>query len=186
MDTRDDVDEAHEEAQAILAAIRKQKWPQPAEAIHHLATSPNPLADTVLFHLLDFRSPQVREAALKSLAERSEVLGRIAARALLEDANHLVRNAAAEVLGQVGTQQDVRRLRHALLDDHWVTRSTAADSLGAVGGKAAHPALKNAMTTDPHPVVRRDAAFALSYANQSAVVPDLEQALAGEREEQAQ
>ena len=135
METGNTVEEAHEEAQALLAAFRKQKWPEQAEAIRSLALSSNPLADTVLFHLLDLRSPDVREAALQALAVRSEVLGRAAARAMLDDTSSFVRNAAAELLGQIGSRQNVRRLSHALesVGKDWVTRATVADSLGMVG-----------------------------------------------------
>lgn len=173
------------EVQAGLDAIRKQKWPQQYESIRHLIGSLSPSADLILLTLLDSRAPHVREAALKALAERSEVLGRIAARAALEDTCDLVRNASAEILGEVGTRQDVRRLTHALQDADWVVRASAADSLGRIGGKAALPVLKKATTQDANPIVRRDAAFALSYAGQEAVVPDLEQALAQETQEQA-
>jgi HEAT repeat protein len=188
MEQRDTVEEAFKDAQTLLATLRRQKWPEQYEAINNLALSPNPLADTVLFHLLDLRASEVREAALEALSVRSEVLGRIAARAMLDDTDSLVRNAAAEILGQIGSRQDMRRLSHALkvMDKDWVTRATAADSLGRVGGKTAQPALLHAMTHDPDSVVRWDAAFALCYAKRDEVVPDLEQALSAEKQEQTQ
>lgn len=174
MKNRDVIDQATREAKDAVAKIRKQKWPEQHAAIGALEKSADLLADMVLFQLLDLRSSEVREAALEALATRNETFGRIAARAMLEDANFLVRNAAAEILGQTGSRQDVRRLRRALPDDQWVMRATVVDSLERVGGKAVHPLLNHAMLHDPHPVVRRDAAFALSYAQSLEVVPNLE------------
>jgi HEAT repeat protein len=168
-----------------VAPLRRQKWPEQYEAIRVLAKSTDPLAEVVLLQLLELRAPEVREAAINALAERSEALGRMAARALLEDANPLVRDTAAAILGRTGSRQDVRRLLRALEDSRWVNRATVADSLGQVGGKTVHRALLHAMTHDVHPVVRRDAAYALSYARHSEVVPSLEQALGVERAEQA-
>jgi len=177
--------EAAKEVQDTFVSIRKQKWPDQWEAIEALAKSVDPLADVVLFQLLDLRSPNVREKALNALADRDERMGRIAARASLEDTDWCVRNAAAEILGVFGNRQDVRRLRRALTDEHWVMRATVADSLGQIGGKAVHPHLLHAMTHDPHPVVRRDAAYALTYARSAEIVPQLEKALDIEKAEQA-
>ena len=173
------------EVRDTLARIRRQEWREQCDTIRNLAEGTSASADVVLLHLLDHRSPLVREESLKALFRRSKALVRLAARAVLDDANSLVRNAAAEVLGAVGTRPDGSRLTRALRDADWVVRASAAASLGYVGGKSAHPALKEAMRRDPHPVVRRDAAFALSYAREQEVVPDLEQALAEETEEQA-
>lgn len=166
--------------------MRKQKWPQQHAAIQTLTASADASADIILLHLLDSRTPRVREAALNALRERSPALGRIAARVLLDDPDDCARIAAAELLGQIGLRQDVRRLRYALDDTSWVMRATVADSLGRIGGTSVHPQLKTAMLNDPHCVVRRDAAFALGYAGCSDVVPDLERALAAEMAEQAQ
>jgi HEAT repeat protein len=185
MDSQDAFDQARIEVKNRLANLRKQTWLEQLEAIEALTNSADPLADVVLFQLLDLRTPEVRGAAMRALATRSEALGRIAARALLGDTNAVVRDEAATILGEMGSRLDVRRLRQALTDDYWVLRATVADSLGQIGGKAVHPALLHAMTHDPHPVVRRDAAFALTYARSSAVVPDLERAAATEKAEQA-
>lgn len=173
------------EVKSALAAIRKEKFPQRYDKISDLAESSSSSTDTVLLHLLGDQSPGVRETAMEILAERNEVLGRIAARAALDDSSSLVRDRAATILGEIGNGLDVRRLTHTLQDSDWVVRATAADSLGSIGVTAALPILKKAMVKDAHPVVRRDAAFALSYSHQENVIPDLEQALPEEAEEQA-
>jgi len=177
--------EAAKEIRDRFARIRRQKWPEQYEAIEALAKSADPLAEFVLFRLMDVRAPEVREAAMKALVTRSEALGRTAARALLEDTNWCVRNAAAEILGEMGNRQDVRRLRRALSDEEWVMRATVADSLGQIGGTTVRPELLRTLQRDPHPVVRRDAAYALTYARSREVLPYLESALAAEKAEQA-
>jgi len=177
--------EAVKEVRDSFANIRKQEWPDQLAAIEALAKSADPLAEVVLFQLLDVRKPEVRSTAMNALADRSEALGRTAARALLEDTNAVVRDEAATILGVFGNRQDVRRLRRALLDEYWVMRATVADSLGQIGGKAAHPLLLHTLRHDPHPVVRRDTAYALTYARSPEVVPQLEKALDTEQVEQA-
>lgn len=185
MKERDTMKKAQREAGATLAVLRKAKWTEQYEMIEALKSHPNPFMDTVLLQLLDWRTPNVREAAMEALLVRNEALGRVAARALLGDPNGCARNAAAEILGEFGKQQDIHRLRRALTGDEWVMRATVADSLGQIGGKSAHSILQHTLEHDPNPVVRRDTAYALSYAQSSKMIPVLEQALAGEKEEQA-
>lgn len=185
MKEADTLEAAQGEAKATLAALRKATWPEQYAMIEALKNHPNPFMDTVLLQLLDWRTSNVREAAMGALLIRNEAFGRVAARALLGDPNWCARNAAAEILGEVGKQQDVQRLRRALADEEWVMRATVADSLGKIGSKSVQAALQDTLERDSNPVVRRDTAYALSYAQRREMIPVLEQALAKENAEQA-
>ncbi|MCW3097536.1 MAG: hypothetical protein JWL77_3154 [Chthonomonadaceae bacterium] len=67
MDSQNTFTKAKKEVRDTLANLRKQTWAQQQEAIEALATSTNPLADMVLFHLLDSEDSQVRWAVINAL-----------------------------------------------------------------------------------------------------------------------
>jgi len=171
--------------QASLQNIKRLNRQDQRDAILRLGDDPSDCADLVLINLLDNTDPNIREQAMEVLCDRSNTFGRIAARALLEDSCTYVRNRAADVLGLVGKRLDAHRLRLSLRDSDWVVRASAADSLGRIGGKAAHPALVKGLKLDVNPVVRRDAAYALSHARDKRMVPVLEAALSKEKSEQS-
>jgi hypothetical protein len=119
--------------------------------------------------LLNDRDQDIRMRTLVALGELDHPLLALAVRASVTDRSLCVRQAAIELLGQVGTRQDGFRLKSALEDPHWIVRSEAALSLSRTLGRAAINALMEAVTHDLHPVVRRDAALALARTGDKAL-----------------
>jgi hypothetical protein len=97
--------------------------------------------------------------------------------------NSFVRNAAAEVLGEVGTKSDVPALIHALrVDKDWVVRASAASSLGEHRTKASVAALEHAIARDRYWCVRAYAVDALCRTGEQRFIELIEARLAREPE----
>ena len=154
-------------------------------AIQELGALADPDSDLLLLYFTDDRSRDVRLVALEELWDNASPLARIAARACLGDSWHIVRDTAAEALGDVGTSQDVSRLILALQDQEWMVRCSAASSLGFLGGTRSRKALLSGLSNDSHPNVRRYIAGAFHVMNDPSVIPALEIALNREKEDYA-
>ncbi len=128
-------DERIMDPRKTFAIIRRQKWLEQYDSIDTLAKSADPQADVVLFQLLDLRSPNVREKALNALADRSETLGRTAARAMSEDSQmrHVVINALREVIGPMEREQALHAIRTMLeIEENPGVRETARHALDEI------------------------------------------------------
>lgn len=77
-------------------------------------------------------------------------------------------------------QAAVPQLLVALRSDSAAQRANAADMLGYIGSPAAVDALRNALSADPVPTVRRNAAFALGQIHDARAVNELQQAAAAD------
>ncbi|MCS6963800.1 MAG: HEAT repeat domain-containing protein, partial [Thermoflexus sp.] len=101
------------------------------------------------------------------------------ARRLLEDQDEdtMVRQAAAEALGELGDPQALPVLFRAQNDDDPRVREAAAEALGKLCNPRAVPMLLQALQEDDDPGVRRAAAEALGELGDPQAVPSLLQAL---------
>jgi HEAT repeat protein len=170
-----------------LKGLRKQiagdNW---MEVIQELGKGTDPVNEILLLNLLDHRSDVVREGAVAALEKRGGLLARIGVKAALGDPNCLVRNAAAEALGAMGSRRDVPWLLTALHDPDWIVRCSAAEGLGYLGGPRARRALLKTLTEDPEPAVRMWAAGSIGDLQDESVAAALEQALEREDDHWAQ
>lgn len=141
------------------------------QSIKDLAESNDAETELLLLYLLDDSSWEVRVEVVDALRAFNGPLTRLAMRASIEDSSDLVRDIAAEVLGDIGTARDIPRLIRALDDHAWNVRVSAAQSLGALGGRKAHQTLLNVLHRDSNAVVRREVALALSNAGEQAILP---------------
>jgi len=134
--------------------------------------------------LLAFKGEETFQALLEALRNRSpvhraavaEVLGKWGdARAVeplcnaLKSRNQLVRWSAAEALGKLRTQQALLCLLKAASDQAWGVRRAVALSIGklpnALDGEGFN--VLEALSRDPHPMVRSAAAKSLGRIRQS-------------------
>jgi HEAT repeat protein len=96
---------------------------------------------------------------------------------LLHDSDELTREACAQALGYLGTEQAAPALATAVTADPVAqVRAAAAAALVLVPGGTAVPALITAVETDKDARVRRFAADALGWSGDQRAVPALEAA----------
>jgi HEAT repeat protein len=118
--------------------------------------------------LINSRNPSTRLCTLlDEVVDRKLML--TAARACLTDPHDAVRDIAAEVLGTYGSNRDGYRLLLASHDKNWSVRSTVVESLASLNIVRSKDRVREMMISDPHRVVRRDAAWALYPLDQDAV-----------------
>ena len=100
---------------------------------------------------------------------------------LLENALPLVRQRAAEALGEIKHKSAVPHLIQALKDPVWQVRGHAAEALGKIGHVSAVPNLAKALQGEKeHFEVRWRAATALGKIGHESAVPHLVKALQDE------
>ncbi len=132
---------------------------------------------------LDSYEPTDRIHACKCLGEIGSDAGEAvsALAEALRDATTMIREAAVEALGMIGTRDAVLALGEALKDEDVRTRSLAARALGAIGPKAedAAPALVEALK-DEDTETRCRAAKALGEIGAEDAVPAIAEALKDE------
>lgn len=170
----------------LLAIKRLKSLKARLAEIQKLKLAADSSVDLLLLYLTDDSSRDVRQQALEVLTERGGPLCRIAARAALSDPWVLVRNTAAEALGEVGNKQDVPRLILALSDKDWIVCASAASSLGSLGGSRARKALLDALERTSHPDIKRYVAVALADLGDPSVIPNLTKILETETRKQVQ
>ncbi len=112
----------------------------------------------------------------------AEVLGKVGTPVVdgllqaLQDGDARIRETAAETLGQIDDLQAVSYLLQALRDDHWRVCRAIARALGKIGDSQAVSSLIQALR-DKYVWVREAAAEALGDIGDPQSVPDLIQAL---------
>lgn len=154
----------HDEAAVpALLKIANNKDSTPARrwvAVRALGLNPSPEARSALLGFLASDLAQTRMAALAALGERKErsTSGNVAAR--LEDKALLVRQAAADALGQIGDPATLPDLGRALQDPSGTYRGTSmwvrrhyVEAVTAIGTGEAVPYLLTALADKDPDVV---------------------------------
>ncbi|MBA3726040.1 MAG: HEAT repeat domain-containing protein [Armatimonadetes bacterium] len=105
---------------------------------------------------------------------------RVAARALVNDPEAVVRSDAIDTLGDLGGPGDHRILMSATYDPEWVVRSSAVSAAAEIIGARAVPRIRE-LLRDRNAVVRRSAAVALFEVVGCSAEEDLSRLLKSER-----
>jgi len=125
-----------------------------------------------------------RRFADEELNKMSKVQRLLVARIGVSDTDEDVRNQAALLLADCGTQDDAFRVRALAKDRSWVVRSTVAWAVYTTLGKRGKSILLK-LLDDSHHIVRRNAAVTLGDLGFADLIPTLEQKLRVERRDQA-
>jgi|GEM_PF-3033732 len=120
----------------------------------------------------------------EDLAQLSKIEKLLVARMQASDTDEDVRDQAAHLLADYGTQIDARRVKALARDESWIVRSTATEAICRSLGKRGKSILV-AMLEDKNGVVRRDAALAIADLRLTECMPILESKLASEKDQQA-
>jgi HEAT repeat protein len=136
--------------------------------------------EEVLLELLNHSSSSVRGMALTLLERIESRWVTLAWRVLAADPDPRLRAECMMELVRRLDPLDRHRFRLGLRDSNWLVRSDAAEALEDTDPGGAVGQLLFLMHSDPHQLVRRDAAHALAGAGR-AVIPALRAALERER-----
>jgi hypothetical protein len=120
---------------------------------------------TEYIELVCSRDPWVRTETLQLGDVVPRKLMLMAARCCLMDPHWAVRDAAAELIGRVGSNRDGFRLLAASWDPSWDVRYTVLMSFASLKINRSTKRVREMLVADPHPVVRREAAWALYYVD---------------------
>ncbi len=155
-----------------------------------MRNSPHFLLALVL--LLDYSNWSVRASAMYEIIRQDPRLGLIASRALAFDPSESMRGAASMQLLDALCSRAEKLLLALLSDPAWTVRS---DAVQALGDMASHRTvrsventirtIKHVLSSDRHPVVRRDAAGSLYVAMEAEGMPFLLERLGVERDPSA-
>ncbi|MGC8668645.1 MAG: HEAT repeat domain-containing protein [Chthonomonadales bacterium] len=130
--------------------------------VRKLRAAEDEKAALALLRFVADQSPTVRECAMSALRDVGGWLAAVAARALVTDPRPFVRSTAVATLAEVGSSVDLGRFIAAAQDPDWSVRTDAIPGLLRVGGHRTLAVLRSMVLRDPNPVVRRDAAIAIS------------------------
>lgn len=126
-----------------------------------LAKIGEPAVKPLIERLTD-NNPQIKAGSVVALRITGNRDAVIPISALLSDNDLHVRREAAKALGRIGNSEIVPALIKALDDDDAGVRLRATGALGRIEGERATDSLKNILTNDPDPRVRKRAAEALT------------------------
>ncbi len=156
--------------ETLITALRDTNSNLRALSAEALGRLGDPRAVRPLTNALRDYNSEVRQMATQALVRLGQpaVVPLILA---LEDEDHLVRRAAANVLGAIGDPRAVDRLIDALRDKDPDVRRAIANALDEIGDPRALEPFIAALEDDDR-IVRREAAWALGQlGNPSAVEP---------------
>jgi HEAT repeat protein len=155
----------------LLEAVREGK--EIKDKIEHLIHIDDPRAFDIAVKLLENISPDVRGAAAQTLSQLKDMRTAEPFAKALGEKSHMVRDAAAEALVELGAcDQLCRALEHP--DDK--VRQLAANALGRLGDpRAVNPLLK--ALKDYNLIVRAEAAYALGNLGDLRATEPLTEAL---------
>jgi HEAT repeat protein len=127
--------------------------------------------------LIDFlKDPEHRRSAAKALGELGDPRAIEPIRPLLFASDFLVRSYAATALSDLGDVASLPDLKEmAVQDPHEVPRMWAVVGVAKLAGRAEVPFLISRLD-DPHPKVRRAAAYALGLIGDSRAVDAIKHA----------
>ncbi len=155
-----------------------------------MRSSPHFLLALVL--LLDYSHTRVRANAMYEIIRQDPRLGLIASRALAFDPSESMRGTASAQLLDALCSRDEKLFLALLSDPAWTVRSDAVLALGGMASSHSVRSVENTVRTikhvlssDTHPLVRRDAAVSLCVAMEAESMPFLLERLGLERDPSA-
>jgi HEAT repeat protein len=136
----------------LIDHLYHHDWRMRKRAVESLVESEMSIKVPALLAVLHDEDSQVRLAVLRALdgAQSDAVIWGVGE--LLKDSEHVVADAAAHFLVQIG-QPAVRELMDALLDDDVNVRGRAVEALGEIGEQEAVSLLERLLTDDAVPAM---------------------------------